>query len=79
MSNTWLTEWRTCLGDGLAVQTQDNTAQRLFAMLDVKVDLVGDLGAFSSLYSLAHEQESGGQDDHKRYDDSLDVRHFEKH
>jgi hypothetical protein len=48
-------------------------------MLDVKVDFVGDLRAFGSLRSLAHEQEGRGQYDHKRDNDSLNVRHLEKH
>lgn len=48
-------------------------------MFDVKVDLVGDLGALCSVSSLAHEQKSCSQYDHERDDNSLNVRHFEPH
>lgn len=48
-------------------------------MLDVKVDLMRNLGAFSSFRSLAKEEESGGQDDHQRDQDPLNVGHFENH
>lgn len=32
------------LGDSLAVETKDDAAERFLAVLNVKVDLVGDLG-----------------------------------
>lgn len=48
-------------------------------MLDVKIDLVGDFGTFGCFRSLSHEKESGGQNDHKRDDNSLDVSHVEEH
>lgn len=48
-------------------------------MLDVKVDFVGNLGAFASGRSLPKEQETGGQDDHQRDENSLDVSHFKNH
>jgi hypothetical protein len=48
-------------------------------MLNVKVDLVRNLGAFSSFRSLAKEEESGGQDDHQRDQGPLNVGHVEGH
>lgn len=48
-------------------------------MLDVEVDLVRNLGAFGSFRSLAEEEESGGQNDHQRDDNSLNVSHVEDH
>lgn len=48
-------------------------------MLDVKVDLVRNLGAFSSFRSLPKEEESGGQDDHQRDQNPLNVGHVEDH
>jgi hypothetical protein len=48
-------------------------------MLDIEVDLVGDFGTLRSLRSLAHEKESCGQNDHKRNENSLEIRHVEPH
>lgn len=48
-------------------------------MLDVEVDLMGNLGAFGSFRRLAKEEESGGQNDHQRDKNPLNVCHFENH
>jgi hypothetical protein len=64
------------LGDGLAVKTKDNASHVLIAMLDVEVDLVGDLGALaSSLGSLSKVDKGEGQDDQHRKKDTLNGRH----
>ena len=49
------------LGDGLAVETNDNAAGRLVANGDVEVDLVGDLGALGGGGSL-READDGQAD-----------------
>lgn len=51
------------LGDSLSIQTHDNSAQLLVAVLNVKVDLVGDLGALGSLGRLDEEEQSHHQQD----------------
>ena len=62
------------LGDGLAIEAHDNAAEGLVAVLDVKVDLVGDLGALGGLGRLG-EHEAGAQ--HQRGGDSetLEAEH----
>ena len=45
-------------------------------MLDVEVDLVGDLGSLASrLGSLSEVDEGEGQDDQHRDEDTLNARH----
>ena len=56
------------LGNGLAIETNDNAADGLVAVLDVKVDLVGDLGSLGGLGGLGEEdqpdsEEQGGGDE----------------
>lgn len=53
------------LGDRLAIEAKDDAAELLVAVLNVEVDLVGDLGALGSLGSAgkeeqAHHQDNGG-------------------
>lgn len=55
------------LGGGLAIQANDDAAQGLIAVLDVKVDLVSDLGALDGLGGRAEEQHR--QADEKRRGD----------
>lgn len=50
------------LGDSLSVEAQDDTAELLVALLNVEVDLVGDLGALGSLGCADKEQQSHHQD-----------------
>lgn len=56
------------LGDRLAVQTDDDAAERLVALGDVEEDLVRDLGALSRLDALGEEDgadtsQNGGGDE----------------
>lgn len=44
------------LGDGLAIETHNDAAEGLVALLNVEVDLVGDLGALGCLGGLRKEQ-----------------------
>ena len=70
------TRQKAHLGDSLAVETKDDTSEVLVAMLDVEVDLVGDLGSLAScLGSLGEVDESEGQDDQHREEDTLNARH----
>jgi hypothetical protein len=50
------------LWDSLAVETNDDTTERLIAMLNVEVDLGGDLWALGSRGSLGEEEESDRED-----------------
>ena len=64
------------LGDSLAVEAKDNTSEVLVAMLDVEVDLVGDLWSLTScLGSLSEVDEGESQDDQHREEDTLNARH----
>ena len=65
----------TYLGNSLAIETEGDSAHWLISMLNIKVDLVGDFGTFGCFDRLAHEEECGGQNDHHRDDEVLDVRH----
>lgn len=67
---------KTHLRNGLAVKTKDDTAKVLIAMLNVEVDLVGDLGSLASrLSSLGEVDECEGQDDQHREENALNARH----
>jgi hypothetical protein len=62
------TEVLSRLRDGLAIETQDDSAQRLVALGDVKVNLVSNLGAFGCGRSRreedgAHGDQEGGGDE----------------
>lgn len=46
------------LGDGLAIETHDNTANGLIAVGNVEVDLVGDLGPLCGLGGLGEEEQA---------------------
>ena len=48
-------------------------------MLNVKVDLVRDLGALSSLGRLSQEQEGCCKDEKGGNDNTLEVRHGDQH
>jgi hypothetical protein len=66
----------TDLGNGLAVKAKDNTSKILIAVLNVEVDLVGDLRSLASRLSSLSEVDKGeGQDDHHREEDTLNARH----
>lgn len=56
------------LGDGLAVETHDDAAEGLATLLNVEVDLVGDLRALGSLGALSEHdrnsnEECGGKEE----------------
>lgn len=63
------------LGDGLAVETHDDATEVLLAMLDVEVDLVGDLGALGSLSSGREEQKAETQEKGSGNEKSAKVEH----
>lgn len=49
-------------GDSLAVESNDNAADGLVAVLDVKEYLVGDLGALAGLSSLGEEDQPDSEE-----------------
>lgn len=65
------------LGNCLAIEANNNSAELLVTMLNIEKDFVGDLGAFSRFRSLSKEKEGSGQKDQERDDDSLYSRHFD--
>ena len=50
------------LGNSLSVEANDNAADGLVAVLDVKEDLVGDLGALAGLSSLGEEDQPDSEE-----------------
>lgn len=49
------------LGDSLAVETNDDAAQRFIALLNVEVDFVGDLGPLDRLGRLGEERQADAE------------------
>ena len=64
------------LGNRLAVKAHDDATERLVAVGDVKVDLVGDLGALGSLDGLGHEEEAEAQEDRSGDEKPPEAKHF---
>jgi hypothetical protein len=54
------------LGDSLAIETHDDAAERLITLLNVEVDLVGDLGTLGSLGRLGEEEEAEPKEQGRR-------------
>lgn len=65
------------LGNGLAVQSDDDSAHRLIAVGDVEENLVGDLGALDGFSCLGEESESDGDDQQHRHDEALHGEHLD--
>lgn len=63
------------LGDGLAVETDDDTAQILVAMLDVEKDLVGDLGALACLSGLRKQESAEAKEQQGADENPAHVKH----
>jgi hypothetical protein len=63
------------LGHRLAVETHDNAAERLIAMRDVEVDLVGDLGALGGFSALREENQADSEEQRGGHEDALEVKH----
>lgn len=63
------------LGDSLAVEAHDNAAQVLLAMLNVEVDLVGDLGALRCLSAAGEQQHTEAQEERGRNKNTLQIEH----
>lgn len=65
-----------CLWHSLAVKTHHNASNLFIAVLDVEVDLVGDLWSLSSsCSSLSEKDKDDGQNDHQRDEESLNGCH----
>ena len=54
-----------CLWRSLSIQSHHNSAQLLISLLDIEVDLVGDLGALLSFGGLSEVDECEGENDHE--------------
>ena len=63
------------LGHGLAVEAKDDAAERLVAVGNVKVDLVGDLGALGGLGRRAEQQDREAQGQGQRGKQPPEVDH----
>lgn len=63
------------LWHGLAVQTQNYSAHLLVAMLNIEVDLVGDLRPLLCLGALSKEHKDDGEDQQDADKQSLNARH----
>uniref|UniRef100_A0A1Y1L0Z6 Uncharacterized protein n=1 Tax=Photinus pyralis TaxID=7054 RepID=A0A1Y1L0Z6_PHOPY len=68
------TEVLSRLRDSLSVQSHDNTAQWLATMLNIEVDLVGDLGAFCRLGGLG-EKDQADSNEEGEGDETPQVKH----
>ena len=69
------TEVLSRLGNGLAVQTHDDAAQRLIAVGDVEVDLVGDLGALGGLGGRREEDHADSDEQQSADGEPAQVEH----
>lgn len=65
------------LGDGLAVEAHDNAAEGLVTLLNVEVDLVGDLGALRCLGGLRKEQHRA-EEQRSGEEESPEAEHFDE-
>lgn len=63
------------LGHRLAIQSKNDTAEVLIAVLDVEVDLVGDLGAFGRGDGGAEEQHAHADEQRGRDEKPPEVEH----
>ena len=66
------------LGYGLAVETHDDATDRLIAVRDVKVHLVGDLGTLGRGHGLREEEHADAQQQHGRQEQTPDAEHPEQ-
>ena len=64
------------LGDGLAIEADDDAAEGLVALLNVEVDLVGDLGALGCLGGLRKEQH-GAEEQRSGEEESPEAEHLD--
>lgn len=69
------TEVLGCLGYGLAVKTHYDATNLLVAMLNVEVNLVGDLGALRGLGGL-HKAEQEAYDEGGEHRNAAKIEHF---
>lgn len=65
------------LGHCLAVQSQNYATQVFVTMLDIEVDLVGDLGTLGRGGSAAEEQHAHADEQHGRDEEPPGVEHVE--
>ena len=78
LSSRQNTEVLSGLWDSLSVETHNNATQWLVAMLNVEVDLVGDLWALAGgLGGIGEEEEGGSQDQEEGDNEALEVKHLD--
>lgn len=63
------------LGDGLAVETHDDTAEGLITVGDIEVDLVSDLGTLGSLSGRRKEDHADSNKEQGANSESAQVEH----
>lgn len=63
------------LGGSLSIQADHDTAKGLITVLNVEVDLVGDLGALGSGNGAAEEQHAHSEEQRHRHEQSPEVEH----
>ena len=64
------------LGDGLAIETNDDAANGLVALRDIEVDLVGDLGSLCSLGGLGEEEQAHSEQHSRGHEQPPEIEHF---
>lgn len=64
------------LGHGLAVEPKGDATEVIVALLNVKVDLVGDLGALGGRGGPGEEDQANGEEQHGRSHEATEVEHF---
>lgn len=69
------TEVLSRLGNSLSIETKDNAAERFIAVLDVEVDLVGNLGALCSCRRLGEQDQPDSKKEHGGRQEASKVEH----
>lgn len=67
------------LGHGFPVKAHDDSSERLIAVSDIEVDLVGNFGTFRGFRCLGHEEEACREHQQQRDHYFLQIRHIKEH
>jgi hypothetical protein len=63
------------LRNSLAIKTHDDTAERLVAVRNIEIDLVGDLRAFGSFHGASEEDHAHSQEEQRADRKTAEVEH----